>query len=57
MAEAKSLQCNQCGAVLPSVKAAQDHAEATGHADFAESTEKVRRHHPLRWGAGAAAGG
>mmetsp|Transcript_9192 Transcript_9192/g.30306 ORF Transcript_9192/g.30306 Transcript_9192/m.30306 type:complete len:441 (-) Transcript_9192:83-1405(-) len=39
--QALSLKCNVCGAQLRSVKEAQDHGEATGHADFSESTEAV----------------
>jgi hypothetical protein len=38
---ALSLVCNQCGAQLKNMKEAQSHADATGHADFAESTEAV----------------
>lgn len=38
---ALSLVCNDCGALLRSVKEAQDHGEATGHASFSESTEAV----------------
>ena len=38
---AQSLVCNDCGLQLKSVKEATDHNEATGHADFAESVEKV----------------
>ena len=36
-----SLKCNSCGAQLRSAAEAQAHAEATGHADFAESEEAV----------------
>lgn len=43
MAAALSLVCQQCGTQLKSVKEAQDHGEATGHSQFAESTEAVRR--------------
>ena len=39
---AQSLVCNDCGLQLKSVKEATDHNEATGHANFAESEEKVR---------------
>lgn len=39
--EAKSLLCNDCGRKLRSVAQAQFHAEKTGHADFAESTEEI----------------
>ncbi len=39
---AQSLVCNDCGLQLKSVKEATDHNEATGHANFAESAEKVR---------------
>ena len=39
---AQSLVCNDCGLQLKSVKEATDHNEATGHANFAESVEKVR---------------
>ena len=38
---ALSLKCNTCGIFLRSMREAQDHGEATGHADFAESTEAV----------------
>ncbi|EEH53598.1 uncharacterized protein MICPUCDRAFT_69863 [Micromonas pusilla CCMP1545] len=38
---ALSLKCNVCGVQLRSVAEAQSHGEATGHADFAESTEAV----------------
>jgi len=38
---AQSLVCNDCGLQLKSVKEATDHNEATGHANFAESEEKV----------------
>jgi hypothetical protein len=38
---ALSLVCNQCGAQLKNMKEAQSHADATGHADFAESTVAV----------------
>ena len=38
---ALSLQCNVCGVRLRSAREAQDHGEATGHADFSESTEAV----------------
>ena len=38
---AQSLVCNDCGLQLKSVKEATDHNEATGHADFAESVQKV----------------
>ena len=41
---AQSLVCNDCGLQLKSVKEATDHNEATGHANFAESEEKVRTH-------------
>lgn len=41
MAQALSLKCNICGVQLRSVAEAQSHGEATGHADFAESTEAV----------------
>lgn len=36
-----SLVCNDCQAQLRSAKEAQDHAEATGHASFSESTVAV----------------
>jgi hypothetical protein len=39
---AKSLKCNECGALLLSVREAQTHGEMTGHASFAETTETVR---------------
>jgi hypothetical protein len=39
MSQALSLKCNQCGAQFKSVAEAQSHGEATGHSDFAESTE------------------
>lgn len=38
---ALSLRCADCGAQLRSVKEAQDHGEATGHANFEESSEAV----------------
>ncbi|GAQ89250.1 hypothetical protein KFL_005030020 [Klebsormidium nitens] len=38
---ALSLVCNQCGSQLKNMKEAQSHADATGHSDFAESTEAV----------------
>jgi hypothetical protein len=38
---ALSLKCNTCGLALRSMREAQDHGEATGHADFSESTEPV----------------
>lgn len=38
---AKSYKCEDCGAFLRTVKEAQDHGEATGHANFAESEEAV----------------
>ena len=41
---AQSLVCNDCGLQLKSVKEATDHNEATGHANFAESEEKVCTH-------------
>lgn len=41
MSQALSLKCNVCGIQLKSVAEAQSHGEATGHADFAESTEAV----------------
>ena len=41
MATALSLKCNVCGLSLRSMREAQDHGEATGHADFSESTEAV----------------
>ena len=43
MATAQSLKCNQCQVKLRSVQEAQDHAEATGHVDFAEDVEAVRQ--------------
>ncbi|XP_062223269.1 stress response protein NST1-like [Phragmites australis] len=36
-----SLRCGDCGAQLRSVVEAQEHAEATSHTNFAESTEAV----------------
>ena len=36
-----SLKCNVCGVQLRFVAEAQSHGEATGHSDFAESTEAV----------------
>ena len=39
--QALSLKCNVCGVQLRSVAEAQSHGEATGHADFVESTEAV----------------
>lgn len=36
-----SLRCGDCGAHLKSVEEAQEHAELTSHANFAESTEAV----------------
>jgi hypothetical protein len=53
-AQALSLKCNTCGAFLRSMREAQDHGEATGHADFAESTEPVLA--LVRAAAAAAAG-
>ena len=41
MAQALSLKCDICGVQLRSVKEAQDHGDATGHAAFSESTEAV----------------
>eukprot|EP00250_Pteridium_aquilinum_P034174 c7186_g1_i1 orf=303-1526(-) len=41
MAAALSMTCGVCQAQLRSVQEAQDHAELTGHTDFAESTEPV----------------
>lgn len=41
MSQALSLKCNICGVQLKSVAEAQQHGEATGHADFSESTEAV----------------
>ena len=41
MSAALSLKCNVCGVQLRSVAEAQSHGEATGHSDFAESTEAV----------------
>ena len=41
MSKALSLKCNVCGIQLKSVAEAQSHGEATGHADFVESTEAV----------------
>lgn len=41
---ALSLVCQDCGVLLKSVKEAQDHGDATGHANFAESTEAVKRY-------------
>eukprot|EP00164_Ancoracysta_twista_P001184 GFYU01001556.1.p1 GENE.GFYU01001556.1~~GFYU01001556.1.p1 ORF type:complete len:453 (+),score=142.63 GFYU01001556.1:108-1466(+) len=41
MSSALSLVCNDCKAKLKSAKEAQDHAEAFGHIDFAESVEAV----------------
>ena len=38
---ALSLKCNTCGVQLKSVAEAQQHGEASGHSDFAESTEAV----------------
>lgn len=43
MAQALSLKCDICGVQLRSVKEAQDHGDATGHAAFSESTEAVKR--------------
>ena len=43
MAQALSLKCDICGVQLRSVKEAQDHGDATGHAAFSESTEAVRQ--------------
>jgi hypothetical protein len=42
MAAALSMTCGVCKAQLRSVQEAQEHAEITGHTDFAESTEPVR---------------
>lgn len=41
MAAALSMTCGICQAQLRSVQEAQEHAELTGHTDFAESTEPV----------------
>ena len=41
MSQALSLKCNVCGVQLRSVQECQSHGEATGHADFVESTEAV----------------
>eukprot|EP00667_Euglena_gracilis_P016680 EG_transcript_17494 len=41
MSLAKSLVCGQCQAELKSMRAAKEHAELTGHSDFAESTTPV----------------
>ena len=41
MTTALSLVCGDCGAQLRSAQEAQDHADVTGHANFAESTEPV----------------
>ncbi|KAL4429552.1 hypothetical protein ABPG77_008601 [Micractinium sp. CCAP 211/92] len=43
MSQALSLKCDVCGVQLRSVKEAQDHGDATGHAAFSESTEAVKR--------------
>lgn len=51
MAQALSLKCDICGTQLRSVKEAQDHGEATGHAAFSESTESVRAPPPCAGGA------
>lgn len=40
---AQSLVCKDCNAFLRSVKEAQDHADATGHTNFEESTEAVKK--------------
>ena len=40
--EAKSLKCNDCNLLLRSVKEAQDHADATGHSNFAETTVAIK---------------
>jgi len=40
---AQSLVCKDCNTFLRSVKEAQDHADATGHANFEESVEAVKR--------------
>jgi len=40
---AQSLLCKDCNTLLRSVKEAQDHADATGHANFEESTEAVKK--------------
>jgi hypothetical protein len=36
-----SLRCADCGAALKSVAEAHAHGDATGHANFEESTEAV----------------
>ncbi|MCO5584165.1 hypothetical protein L7F22_038088 [Adiantum nelumboides] len=41
MAAALSMTCGICQSQLRSVEEAQEHAELTGHTDFAESTEPV----------------
>lgn len=40
---AQSLVCKDCNTFLRSVKEAQDHADATGHTNFEESVEAVKR--------------
>jgi transcription initiation factor TFIIIB Brf1 subunit/transcription initiation factor TFIIB len=40
---AQSLVCKDCSTFLRSVKEAQDHADATGHTNFEESVEAVKR--------------
>lgn len=38
---AKSLVCKDCNTLLRSIKEAQDHGDATGHANFEETTIAV----------------
>ena len=38
---ALSLTCEDCGLALRNVQEVQAHSDATGHSNFAESTEKV----------------
>mmetsp|Transcript_36316 Transcript_36316/g.107224 ORF Transcript_36316/g.107224 Transcript_36316/m.107224 type:complete len:150 (-) Transcript_36316:238-687(-) len=39
---AKSLKCGECGKLLESVKAAQEHSDATSHTSFEETTEVIK---------------
>ncbi|KAK4496260.1 hypothetical protein PRZ48_012240 [Zasmidium cellare] len=39
--QARSMVCNECGKKFRGMKAAQFHAEKSGHVDFGESTEEI----------------
>ena len=41
-ADAKSLQCADCGKLLRTSEAAQFHATKTGHVNFTESTAEIK---------------